>query len=667
MSELLNLKGIGESSKKKLNLHGIYSIEDLINSFPTKYIKHEINSFSQAVLGEEISLFATVIKLPKLYYIRKRLTKLSLEIEVENKVITATIFNREFLMSSLQIGIQIVITGKFIHNYIQFHASDITLKANYIQGIIPIYHINSISDKSLHKWINEGLNEIKGSIYDPIPNFLLEKNTIVELSSFLQIIHNPISEKNVLDASKRIKYEELLLFALKIESFKRMNSRIFTKSKKYDLTIVKKFIDTLPFKLTNDQKQATNELFTDLKNQKQMNRLLQGDVGSGKTICAIIASLAVVSALEQVALMAPTEILAYQHYQTMKHYLDSFGVVIAFLSSSIKNESREEILKDLKSGKIDILIGTHALIQEEVVFKNLGFVIIDEQHRFGVNQRKILRQKGLTPDVLFMSATPIPRTLAITLFGDMDISSIKSLPLGRKQIKTKIVDFEHIDRVFQHVNQELSKGHQAYFIVPLIDENEKSSLISLEEFETIIKKNIDVSYQIGFLHGKMKNDEKSLNIDKFYSNKIQALVSTTVVEVGLNVSNATMMIVINASKFGLSQLHQLRGRVGRNDLQSYCYLIVDDLVKETNKLSILEKTSDGFEISEADLLQRGPGEVFGEEQTGIPKFKMANIIEDQALLELAIEDAKSLMSSSDLKAKKLINHTIKQIESYHLD
>lgn len=665
--ELLAVKGVGEAMLIKLRENAINSVHDLIHFLPSRYEKHEISSIHSMRYLESITLRAKIVNPPVLNYIRKRLTKLIVEVMTEEIVFKVILFNREFLKSSLFVGAEVVITGKFENSLKVMVASDLVLLKNYTIGIIPKYGLVDISDKVFSKLVKSSLSLNQVPLEDSLPDEVIHKRYLLSEKEMIQIAHFPASDQEILSVSKRIKYEELFRFGLRIALLKRLNDQVISNPKKYDISLVKQMIESLPFELTSDQKAVTNEIFKDLKKSNPMLRLLQGDVGSGKTVCSMIAAYAVVTAHEQVAIMAPTEILAYQHYQNFKEMLEHYHVHVEFLSSSIKGQDRTKILHLLQKGQIDIIVGTHSLIQEDINFSKLGFVIIDEQHRFGVEQRKKLRLKGIVPDVLLMSATPIPRTLSIAIFGDMDISSIKTMPLGRKKVITTVADFQAIDSVIVRVNEELSYGNQAYFIVPVIDGKEGSDLIGVSELSSIIRREIPLKYQIEILHGKLKNDEKTAILSRFYEGVTQVLVSTTVVEVGLNAPRATVMTVINAERFGLSQLHQLRGRVGRNDLQSYCYYLSDMVLLGNNRLEILEKTTDGFEISEEDLRQRGPGEVFGSEQTGIPKFRMANIIEDEELLHIAFSDASNILQSRDSKSIKLIKNTLTLIENFQLD
>ena len=666
MSRLIDVKGLGPKTLEKLNKQGIKTVNDLLFSFPMKYESHEISSFNQKKIDETITLIAKVYKKPKIFFIRKNLDKLSVQVEIDKVIFYVHIFNRRFFSKALQPGVEIVITGKFLNNFGSFTASNIVLKKNYKPGIIPIYGFKDIKESTSRKMIQEILS-FDYRLNETLPSFLLEKHEIPNINDLINKIHNPKVYEDIAISRKRIIYEELLNFAVKIEALKKLNQSVITIEKKYDIAIVKDFIKTLPFVLTQDQQLATNDIFRDLKSNKQMNRLLQGDVGSGKTIISVIASLAVVTAKSQVAIMAPTLVLAKQHYETFTSYLSSDGVKIRLLTSEMKLSERKHIAESIKNNQIDIIIGTHSLIQENIDFHNLGFIVIDEQHRFGVKQRKELRLKGATPDILLMSATPIPRTLAISIYQDIDLSFIREKPIGRKPIITDIISYEKLDDLLEKIKPELDKSHQVYFICPKILDSETSTKVSVEELTSILKLKLGTYYNIDTLHGKMKDEEKVNTLNKFYNNETNILISTTVVEVGVNIKNATVMVIINADSFGLAQLHQLRGRIGRDSYQSYCYLIVDDILEANERLNIMKETNDGFLISEYDLSIRGPGEVFGKAQSGIPTFKMANLINDKAILEQAFIDARIIMNNKDTESMKLRNKAIKSIESYNLD
>ena len=458
-------------------------------------------------------------------------------------------------------------------------------------------------------------------------------------------MHFPTSPEEVKHARRRLVYEEFLYFQLKMQAFRKFEREQSTGLRQhYDLKKLKGFIATLPFQLTNAQKKVVNEICADIKSPYKMNRLLQGDVGSGKTAVAAIALYASVTAGYQGALMVPTEILAEQHVESLNSLLEPTGVTIALLSGSVKGKKRQEILRQLKAGDIDIMIGTHALIQDEVDFHNLGLVITDEQHRFGVEQRRILREKGESPDVLFMTATPIPRTLAITVFGEMDVSVINEMPAGRKTIETHWAKNDMLDRILEFVEAELKKGRQAYVICPLIEESDKLDVQNAIDVYSLLSNYYDGRFKAGLMHGRLPSTEKEEVMKAFSLNEIQLLVSTTVVEVGVNVPNATVMVIYDAERFGLSQLHQLRGRVGRGQEQSYCILLADpktEIGKE--RMRIMTETNDGFILSERDLELRGPGDFFGKKQSGLPEFKVADMVHDYRALETARNDAAILI------------------------
>ncbi|MCK5388313.1 MAG: ATP-dependent DNA helicase RecG, partial [Candidatus Izimaplasma sp.] len=445
---------------------------------------------------------------------------------------------------------------------------------------------------------------------------------------------------------RRIKYEELFKFQFKMQYLKLKNKSRKSLVKKYDINEVKDFIARLPFELTNDQKTVTNEIIKDIKSPYVMNRLLQGDTGCGKTVVAAITVLSVLSSGYQVALMAPTEILAKQHYKTMSKFFSHTNYQIVYLSGKLTTADRKQKLEIIRNNPDILIIGTHALFSDDVIYNNLGYVITDEQHRFGVNQRKKLREKGFNPDVLYMSATPIPRTLAISLFGDMDISTIKEKPKNRVKVETKLFTSNQIDLVYLLIAEELKRNHQVYVVTPLILESESLDLSNAQkvykEFSSRFK-----DYYVGLLHSKIKSEDKDKIMDLFEENEINILISTTVIEVGVDVPNATLMIVLDSERFGLSQLHQLRGRIGRSSLKSYCLLLYNETDKAKERLEILEKTDDGFLLSEEDLRLRGPGDFFGYRQSGELKFKRASIVGDAKILEIARDDALEILTDKE--------------------
>ncbi|HPJ85557.1 MAG TPA: ATP-dependent DNA helicase RecG [Bacillota bacterium] len=669
MDDLLQIKGVGKIMRAKLFHAGIYCASDLVNTFPTQYETHRIKEFSEAVIGQEITLQGVLDIDSSVVRIRRRLTKLSFRIASGNSGFQVVIFNREFLHTALVKGAEVVITGRFIRSFAQFTASEVVLKNRYSEGIIPIYRVEGFSSRQFQNLVTSVLATGMVEKKETIPGYLIIENQLPAADEFYGYVHNPSDMSEAMSAAKRIKYTEFLDFCLRIEARREIGNRIKRDPMPYDITTVRSFISSLPFELTLDQKQVTNEIFRDFKKKGPMSRLLQGDVGSGKTVCAAIAAVATISAKRQVAIMAPTEILAFQHYENFLAMFQKAKIdcETVFLSGSVKNPDRSEIMEKIKKVSPLVIIGTHALIQDATQFEKLGLVIVDEQQRFGVDQRKALREKGITPDVLFLSATPIPRTLAITIFGDMDVSSIHTMPSGRKKILSEIVSYDEMKKVYNLVSSELELGNQAYFIVPLIEKNDNSSLFSVEEFYAEIKENFPGELNTGLMHGKMKGEEKERILKDFADKKIRILVSTTVIEVGMDVKSATVMVVLNATRFGLSQLHQLRGRVGRSNKQSYCFFVVDDPSNDYERLSILEKTDDGFEISKADLENRGPGQVFGNEQSGIPGFQMANFVTDAFLLEKARDDVAKVASSKDELSQCLMKKALKSIDTFTLD
>lgn len=667
MQTLRDIKGIGKVMEARLNSTGIRTPMDLLKSFPCRYETHRIGSLREATPGEEITLAGTVFRDPSVAYIRRRLTKMAFELQVEGSVLKVAIFNREFLRSSLRPGIEAVITGRFEGDRIHFVAADVQLRTHYREGILPVYRFPGVGDGTFSKWVAGALSGLGTDPEDDIPEFLLKKNNLPSLRGFYEIVHQPRNAGDIAAATQRIKYEDLFRFALKVRCLKKLNGQIAVPPKRYDIGKVREFISRLPFELTEDQKEATNDIFRDLKSPRQMMRLLQGDVGSGKTIVAALAAFAVITAGEQVAVMAPTEILARQHHDTFSRLLASFGVKTAFLSASVKGKERESVLSELRDGTIQLVCGTHSLIQDPIRFRHLGLAVVDEQHRFGVAQRRALREKGLYPDVLFMSATPIPRTLAIAMFGDMDISSIRTMPPGRKPVETRVWDFSRYDEMVREMRTEIESGRQAYLIVPLVETGEVAHRADVGTAEKELRSALPARFRIAGLHGRMGGDEKAGILRDFASGAVSVLVSTTVVEVGVNVPNASYMAVLDCDRFGLSQLHQLRGRVGRSDVQAHCRFLTDAILTQENRFRILEETTDGFLISEEDLRQRGPGEVFGEEQTGIPRFRMANPITDRSLLEAAFADADLSFESRDPVARRLVDATFFAIEETNLD
>ncbi|MCT6817952.1 MAG: ATP-dependent DNA helicase RecG, partial [Lysinibacillus fusiformis] len=514
----------------------------------------------------------------------------------------------------------------------------------------PVYSLKGlIQQKRFRKYMRQVLDDYGANLPDAIPQYLQDSYKLVPIQEGLEGIHFPLDAQHAKQARRRFAYEELLNFQLRMQALRKVRKENEQGTViQYDVHLLREFIAALPYELTNAQKRVVNEICKDLKEPHRMNRLLQGDVGSGKTVVAAIGLYAAVSAGFQGALMAPTEILAEQHLENLLEWFQPFGVRVALLSGSTKTKERRVILADLANGELDIVIGTHALIQPDVIFKNLGFVITDEQHRFGVEQRRILRDKGENPDVLFMTATPIPRTLAITAFGEMDVSMIDEMPAGRKQIETHWMKKEQFGSVISKLEGELAAGRQAYAICPLIEESDKLDVQNAVEIYEQLATYFTGRYQVGLMHGRLSADEKDAVMRAFSDGSIQVLVSTTVVEVGVNVPNATFMIVYDAERFGLAQLHQLRGRVGRGEHQSYCILLADPKSDEgKERMQSMTETNDGFRLAEKDLELRGPGDFFGRKQSGLPDFKVADLVHDYRILETARKDATTMLETDD--------------------
>jgi len=638
------LKGIGPKTEKILKNNGIMTTKDLISYYPFRYDVIKRSNIDELLQDDKIIIDGIVESKPSLFFFNKKMNKMSFKFNTGNYLMNVVIFNRGFLKSKINPGVTLTLIGKFdkIHNTIV--ASDIRFsKLPDIPVIEPIYHqIGGISSNQIRGYINS--IEIL-EIEEYVPEYLKEKYKLIEKKEAVINIHNPKNELDLKKAQAYLKYEELFLFMLKMNSLKKNKKNKIGLKRDVDKSLVMEFINKLPFKLTIDQMSAVDKIFEDLNSPNRMNRLVQGDVGSGKTIVAIIALYINYLSGYQGALMAPTEVLANQHIINLKNIFKDYNINIELLTGSLKVSEKKAIYKRLENKEIDIIIGTHALISEDVNYNNLGLVITDEQHRFGVNQRSNLKNKGITPDILYLSATPIPRTYALTIYGDMDVSSIKTLPSGRKEIITSLKSNNDIKYVLELMYQEIKDKHQIYVIAPLIEESDKIDLENVNKLEEKMTSAFGKVCKIGVMHGKMEKNEKDKVMEEFKNGDITILISTTVIEVGVDVKNATMMVIFDAYRFGLSQLHQLRGRVGRNDLQSYCVLISD---REAERLNIMTQTTDGFKISEEDFKLRGSGDLFGVRQSGDMNFRLADFKEDFNILLRAKEDSNELLESGNI-------------------
>lgn len=640
--ELENLKGIGIKSVKLLNNLGIYSMDDLVRNYPYRFDVLTKRNINDERFFDNMVVEGIVESSPVLNFFKGRKNRLTFRCNVQNKIIKVTIFNRAFMKNNIKVGSVVTLIGKYNPKSEVLTASNILLRK--LPGgleIIPVYHLcKGITSKQMKNFINGAINVI--DIKNNIPNEIKDKYGFIDEKDAVKIVHDPRDEKSLKLALKTLKYEEIFTYMKKVKELKIKNEQHDNSFiKNVDLNKVNIFISSLPFELTIDQKMVINEMLKDLTSDVKMNRLLQGDVGSGKTIVAFILAYACYTSGYQSAFMAPTEVLSIQHYQNAIKLFKDTDFKIGLLTGKMSLKEKKGIYQKLENKEIDLLIGTHALISDKVIWNNLGFIITDEQHRFGVNQRLALKNKSNTPDVLMMSATPIPRTYALTIYGDTDVSSIKTMPKGRLPVITKVKKTKELKDVLSGIYDALKNNNQAYVIAPMIEENDDTDYTNVydlkHKFELAFK-----NYNVEILHGKMTNEEKENVMEDFKNNKINILISTTVIEVGVDNKNATVMVIFDADRFGLSQLHQLRGRVGRNNLQSYCYLVSD---KDKDRLKIMEETTDGFKISEADFKLRGQGDLFGLRQSGALSFKLSDVRRDYDLLVKVRDDVNEYMNN----------------------
>ena len=639
-----NIAGVGEKRAQALSDLGIETIENLLSYYPFRYDDIKERDLAEINDQEKVTIKATVVSPPVINRFGYKKSRLQFRMMQGHDVFSVSFFNQPYLKDKVELSEDIAVYGKWDAKRNSLTGMKI-LAANQEGDFAPIYHVSkAIRQQTLVDLIKKAFARFKDQIEENLPLSLIEKYRLMGRKEAMYAMHFPSDPKEHHQAKRRVVFEEFFLFQMKIQGLKKEE-----KSEKhgiviaYDVERLKAFTQKLPFQLTKAQKRVTNEICRDFLLPKHMQRLLQGDVGSGKTVVAAIALYAAVTAGFQGALMVPTEILAQQHLASLNQLFDPLEVHTALLTSSTKPKERQQIIEQLQQGEIDVVVGTHSLIQEGVDFSNLGLVITDEQHRFGVNQRKGLREKGFQPDVLFMTATPIPRTLAITAYGEMDVSVIDEMPAGRLPVETRWIKRGQLNDALKNAQLELKKGRQMYVICPLIEESESLDVQNAVELYEDLKEFFAPEFSTGLLHGKMKNEEKEAIMTAFKENEIQVLISTTVIEVGVDVPNATMMLIIDADRFGLAQLHQLRGRVGRGKEASYCILVANpknELGKE--RMKIMTETNNGFIVSQKDLELRGPGEVFGFKQSGLPEFVAADIVADANVLEVAKEEAQKL-------------------------
>ena len=638
---LEDIKGIGPKTLKLFQNLNIFTIQDLITYYPYKYKLYHPVTLDNYEENTEVLINGYVASDAKIYYIKRNLNKISFGLNTGTKLINVTIFNRPFIKQHLLLNKYISVIGKYNIKTNTLTASDIKLTPIIKDEIEPIYHTTQgLKQVNIHKIIN---NLLEKNIYVPslIPEEYIKEYSLLDKLTAIKEIHNPTSTNNLKQAEICLKYEELFEYTLKINYLKYLKDKTTSSYiKTFDTSKLDNLIASLPFKLTDSQVNAVEDIKNDFNSPKHMNRLILGDVGSGKTIISFLALFMNYLSGYQGVLMAPTEILIKQHYENIKKILTDLNIEI--LTGSTTKKDRDKIIENLKNGQIDILLSTHSVLNDDVVFKNIGLVVTDEQHRFGVNQRKNLQNKGENVDVLYMSATPIPRTLALTIFKDMDITEIKTKPLNRKPKITKLYKTSEIKEVLYEMLDEIKKGHQIYVVSPLIEnEEENTKLASVNYLYEKINVALNGKVPIGVLHGKLKNEEKENIMNDFKSNKTKILISTTIIEIGVDVSNATMIVIFNAERFGLATLHQLRGRIGRNDIESKCILISD---YDTPRLKILEESEDGFYISEKDFELRGAGDLFGVKQSGDMVFKIANLNKDFKILKKCSEDSLNFLN-----------------------
>ena len=629
------LPGIGPKSAEKYKKLGIETVEDLLLYFPFRYEDFKSKNVLDLEDGEKAVVSGLVATPANVQYYGYKRNRLRFTIKQGELVLAVSFFNQPYLADKIELGQTVAVFGKW--DKAKGALTGMKLLAQVEDDLQPVYRLaQGVSQSALVKVIKTafeaGLDQL---LEENLPQVLMDKYQLLSRRQAVRAMHFPKDLKEYKQALRRVKFEELLFFQLQLQVLKEENRSVGQGIVlDWDEKKLKALQASLPFALTEAQERSLNEILADMRSPYHMNRLLQGDVGSGKTVVAGLAMYAAVTAGKQAALMVPTEILAEQHLQSLTSLFPSLRILL--LTGSLKAAERRERLELIKTGQVDLIVGTHALIQEGVHFHDLGLVIIDEQHRFGVAQRRILREKGQNPDVLMMTATPIPRTLAITAFGDMDVSIIDQMPAGRKEIITRWVKHQQLNLVLDWLVKEIQKGSQAYVISPLIEESEALDLKNAIALEEELIAYFGDRARIALLHGKMKGEEKEAIMQAFKQGEIDLLVSTTVIEVGVNVPNATVMIIMDADRFGLSQLHQLRGRVGRGDKQSYAVLVANPKTESgKRRMKIMTETTNGFVLAEEDLKLRGSGEIFGTRQSGIPEFQVANLIEDYPILEEA--------------------------------
>ena len=651
---------IGPKTEKILNKINIFTVEDLLTYYPYRYNVIKFINIDEASENESCYVLATVLSEVKVAYIKRNFNRLSFIASNNNKTFNVTIFNRAFLKKNLPVNRKVVLIGKYNPLKNSFVASDIKFNVEN-ERIEPIYHLTEgLKNSNIEAIMTEAL-KIKYDIPDYIPDIYNDKYNLIPKTEAIKLIHEPKTINDIKKSELKLIYEELFIYMFKINYLKEINKKVEGIPKTFDMHLVEDFLNNLSFRLTTDQETAIKDILHDMQSKSRMNRLVLGDVGSGKTVVAIVAILANYLSGYQSAFMAPTEILAKQHYESLQNYFASYDIKIGLLTGSLTKKAKEKLYEQINSGEIDVVIGTHALLNEGAAFSNIGLVITDEQHRFGVNQRNLLQNKGIKKDadVIYLSATPIPRTYALTIYGDLDLSQIKTKPNTRKDIITKVVLEKNVREVLVAMLEELKKGHQIFVVSPLIEHNDELDLNSVNLLKEKLNTAFNKRVPIEILHGKLKQKEKDELMQRFQNGEIKILISTTVIEVGIDIPNASMMVIFNAERFGLATLHQLRGRVGRSDIQSYCYLVTN--VTDNARLKVMEESNDGFYISEKDFEQRGQGDLFGVKQSGDMTFKIANLKRDYKILLQAKKDSENYLANALFKGNSLYENLIEKI------
>lgn len=660
-----DLAGVGAKTAENLASLGIDSLYDLLFYFPFRYEDLESIPLDAIEDGQKVLLKGIVATEPYLSRFGYRKTRLSFKLRIDHDIVMVNFFNQPWLKNKFEVGKQVAIYGRFDRPRQSLMAIKVVAAVDDAdETMTPVYPVNKhVRQKKLIDLIKLDIETNLASLKDVVPTQIRQKYRLLTDQEIVKMMHLPRSQKEAKIAKRSATFREFFLFQMQLAMLNSDVHRDRGIAKKYVLSEIKRLAKELPFELSDDQKKVVNEILADMHSTKQMQRLLQGDVGSGKTVVAVFAIYAAITAGYQAALMVPTEILATQHFNKIDELLRPLGVRVALLTGSTKALEKKEIYRELADGTVNVVIGTHALIQKDVKFKKLGLVIIDEQHRFGVMQRQALINKGKAPDILAMTATPIPRTLALTAYGQMDVSEIRHLPAGRKPIISKWIASNHLDEAIRLMHDQLQKGFQIYVVSPLIKESEKIDLENAEHLYERMKK-LFSQYQVTLLHGKMKSAEKDKIMSDFADKKINILVTTSVIEVGVDVPNANLMVVFNADRFGLSQLHQLRGRIGRGKTQSFSIFIADPKSEAGKKrMHIIENTSDGFELAEEDLKLRGEGDLFGKAQSGLPEFKVGDMINDYNTMVVARQVAQDVVKE-DPHLVDLEHHFLKQVLDY---